>query len=72
MADQQLTYQHRALVLQRLAELEQETARIATWLAQLDGEDRAAEWLEDAWKSLSAAGWALERRGVTPLRAAGS
>jgi hypothetical protein len=51
---------HRAMVLARLAELDRELADIATWLSAHD-EDQAAEWLEDAWKSMAAAGWALER-----------
>jgi hypothetical protein len=56
-----LAPEHRALVLARLAELDRELAEISAWLYGL-GEDHAAEWLEDAWKSMAAAGWALERR----------
>lgn len=64
MADQQLTDQHRAMALARLAGLERELADISTWLAQLD-EDQASIMLDCAARDATAASWQLERRRVT-------
>jgi hypothetical protein len=55
-----LSAEHRAMVLARLAGIEDELAEISTWLSGL-GEDRAAEVLDCAARDAAAAGWTLER-----------
>jgi hypothetical protein len=67
MADQ-LTLADRHLVLKRLGELADEIGLISSWLTGLD-EDRAAILLEDAYRSIATASWALER--VARLRPEG-
>ena len=56
----ELTLADRRLVLQRLEEIADEIGLIASWLTSLD-EDRSAILLEDAYRDLYAACWALER-----------
>jgi hypothetical protein len=66
MADD-LTREDRRAALAELVRTEETLAQMAGWLDDHD-EERAAILLEDAWRSVLAAGWMIERGDADTAR----